>query len=270
MKNVCHLPQVPASYHWIPRRRDQHLPSHFLSSKSYREQWGDPSASFSPIQKNQVLSHSSEDIHSSLFTSVFALLWMYSMPLKLSLICGAQNYTQHRWKLSENESKWPPNTYQMLQWSWDLLSLVRFSSLCNLDASACKWKTSCVKCFKDYRQKRPQKSIPALFFSIRTCSFALQFLSCSRTSHITISSRAQPIWCMRSQCNTGAQQRSGNVRNKRVSWRRRTKKPLCLFHNVFHPELYCLWLHSILLTSAGKIKDLILTSQATKVRQMQQ
>lgn len=140
MQQICHLPQVPASHHWISGRRDQHLLLHFISSTSCREQWGDPSASFSPKQKNQVLSHSSEDIHSSPFTSFFALLWRHSMPLKIFLICGAQNYTQHRWKLSENESKWPPNTYLMLQWSWDLMPPTRFSSLCDLDAPDCKVK----------------------------------------------------------------------------------------------------------------------------------
>lgn len=224
-----------------------------------------PPASFSPKQKKQVLSHSSEDVHSSPFTRVFALLWMYSMPLKLFLICGAQ-YTQHSCKLSENESGLPTPIpcYSALEISCLWSDSPVFVIWMHLTA---KCKTSRVKCFKDYRQKRTQKSISALFVSIRTCSFALQFLSCSRTSYINISSGAQPSWCTR--CSTGAQQKSGNVRNKRVSWRRRTQKPLCLFH-VFHPELYCLWLHSILLTSAGKIKDLILTSQATKVRKMQQ
>lgn len=103
-----------------------------------------------------------------------------------------------------------------------------------------KWKTSCFKCFKDYRQNRCQKSIPALFVSIRTCSFAWQFLPCSRTPHINKSSGAQPSWCMRSWCSREAQQRTGNVRNKSVSWRRRRQKPLCLFHNAFHLEQICI------------------------------
>lgn len=103
-----------------------------------------------------------------------------------------------------------------------------------------KWKTSCVKCFKDHRQKRPQKSIPARFVGIWNCSFALRFLSCSRTSHINTSSGAQPSWCMRSQSSTVAQQRTGNVRNKRVSWRKRKQKSLCLFHGLFHPEQVCI------------------------------
>lgn len=127
-----------------------------------------------------------------------------------------------------------------------------------------KWKTSCIKCFKDHRQKRPQKSIPALSVASTTCSSALQFLSCSSSSYINISSGAQPSWWMRSQCSTEAQQRTGNVRNRTGSWRRRKQKLPCVFHSQCAPPwtgLHCLWLHLILLTSAGKIKDLIFTSK---------
>ena len=50
---------------------------------------------FFKADKPKVLSHSSEDIPSSPFSSLFALLWTHSRTFASFLNCGAQNCTQY-------------------------------------------------------------------------------------------------------------------------------------------------------------------------------